>query len=180
MMSGGIVMNILVLGKDERYRVLIDHLSEKYSVECIGFNDYKQGSYDCINKYDMIILPMNGLNSLKIDQGILNKIKNDCIIYTGIKPKELEEKQIISFMDDPEINKKNNELTVEGIIDHIKDKKKNKICILGYGCIGKMLYEQLSNKYDIVLGVNKVPNNGEKFFFTSNLKSLSYNLSIVI
>ena len=169
-------MNILVLGCDERYRVVIDYLNKKNCVECIGFKEYKQGNLDDINKYDMIILPMNGLNTFKLNKTTINQIKDDCIIYTGIKPVELKDKQVISFIDDNDINLENNKITVDGIINNIKDKKMDNICILGYGCIGKLLYKELKEKYNVVLGVNKIPNNKEPFFFTNNHKALSYNL----
>ncbi len=169
-------MHVLVLGSDERYRVIIEYLSNKYCVESIGFDEYKHGSLDNISKYDMIILPMNGLNTFKLNEYTIKKIRDDCIIYTGIKPMELDGKKVISFMDDDTINLENNKICVDGIMDNIKDKLKNNICILGYGCIGKMLYEKLKDKYNVVLGVNKVPTNNEDFFFTNNFQHLSYNL----
>ena len=169
-------MRILVLGSDDRYKIVIDHLSKKHCVKNIGINDYKQGNINNIDKYDMIILPMNGLNTFKLSKDTINKIRDDCIIYTGIKPVELKDKKVISFMDDNDINLENNKITVDGIMDNIKDKPKNNICILGYGCIGKMLYEKLKDKYNVVLGVNKIPNNNEQFFFTNEYPQLSYNL----
>ena len=62
-MSGGIFMDVLFLGKDNRYKIVIEHLSEKYNVECIGYDDskYKPGDLENINKYDMIVLPMSGI-----------------------------------------------------------------------------------------------------------------------
>ena len=52
----------------------------------------------------------------------------------------LSNRQIISFLADEEVKKENNLLTKEGIIDWIKDLKKEHICLLGYGNIGKLIY----------------------------------------
>lgn len=174
-------MNVLFLGNDKRYEVLIDSLSNKYNVECIGYKNKKIGSLEHIDNYNIIILPMYGIKDGKIDnisinKELIDKIKDDCIIYTGVIPKELKGKKVISFMEDKGIQEENNHLTVEGILDYVKDKKKNRICILGYGRIGKELYTRLKNDYQIVLGVNKIPSHREVFFFTNNKKALKTNL----
>ncbi len=173
-------MNVLFLGKDKRYGVLIDYLSKKYNVECIGYENRKQGSLE-LDKYDMIILPMYGIKNGKIDdiiisQELIDKISSKCIIYTGKVPNELKDKNIISFMEDEDIIKENNQITVDGILDYIKNIKKDRICILGYGRIGKELYKCLKDDYQVVLGVNKIPSHKEVFFFTNNFKALKSNL----
>ena len=167
-------MNVLILGSDNRYQVVMEHLRKKHQVEWIK---YPYGSLDNIEKYDMIILPMSGLKTINIDKKTIDKIKDDCIIYTGIIPQELKDKKVISFMEDSEIQLENNKITVEGIMDNIQDKPKETICILGYGHIGKMLYKKLKQDYEVILGVNKVPSNNEFFFFTSNPKHLKHNLT---
>lgn len=82
----------------------------------------------------------------------------------------LSNRQIISFLADEEVKKENNLLTKEGIIDWIKDLKKEHICLLGYGNIGKLLYPEL-NKYQLRVGVKEdadYENLGEIAFYTKD------------
>ena len=82
-------------------------------------------------------------------------------------------------MDDIEINTKNNQITVDGIMEYIKDIDKSSICILGYGCIGKMLYERLAKDYFVIVGVKdhmRFNNKSGIYFITSNKKHLKMNL----
>ena len=176
-------MNVLFLGKDQRYEVIIDYLNKTHNVECIGYDNQKIGSLEHIDKYDIIILPMYGIkngmiDNIQITESIINKIRDDCIIYTGLKPKELAYKKIISFMDDEKINDENNQITVEGIIDNIKDKDKSMICILGYGKIGKLLYDKLKSDYFVLVGVKKETDFLSRgvCFETGNLDCLKRNL----
>ena len=177
-------MNVLFFGKDDRYDVLIDHLSKNNNVECIGYRNRKVGNISNLSKYDMIILPMYGIKNNKIDNieitdNMINSIKDDCIIYTGIIPEQLKDKRVISFMEDEQIKKENDLITVDGIMEHIKKLNKSSICILGYGHIGKLLYERLKKDYFTIVGVrnhSSFENNSGIYFLTSNQKHLKINL----
>ena len=145
-------MNILFLGGDKRYRYMIAECKKRqFNVYQIGFNnteDVKELNIENINlsQFDIVIFPISGLNDkqeIKCENGtiylsdkIFSNISEKTIFYTGIKTKKLleliPEKQIISFLDYAEVKKVNDNLTVEGVMDDIKDKRKNSICILGY------------------------------------------------
>lgn len=165
-------MNILFLGGDKRYLPIILELSPKNNIDLVGYNTVdiignkiNNNSIE-FSKYDIIILPMNGIkenmkiNSLDGEIEIVNnelkKISSKCMIFTGLITNPIlaiNSKNIISFLDDKEIKDFINDITVEGILEKIKDKSNNKICILGYGNIGQRLYKKLNQEeIDIVVG----------------------------
>lgn len=173
-------MKILFIGYDARYKIVIDTLKMKNDVYTLGYDDYNVGigSLNSINEYDIVVLPMSGIKN-----GYASNVKVDCsifdnyngIIYTGIK-KGLSG-NVESFLDDKEICKENTMITVDGIMDRIKDIDKVIICILGYGNIGSKLYDRLVSDYKVVVGVKEdevgcVCNS----FSTSNKKDLEYYL----
>ena len=125
-------MNILFLGGDKRYRFMMSNLSKEHVVYQIGFNnieDAKDIDITNINisNFDIVIFPLSGINDkqeIKCEQEFIylpdytfSKINDKTIFFTGIKTKKMleiiPEKQIISFLDDEEVEKVNNKLTVE-------------------------------------------------------------------
>ena len=170
-------MKILFLGNDKRYDILLDILKEKYDVYAIDYeyrNDIKKGDISSLNVYDIIVLPMSGIKdnkvgNIRIDKSIFDSYRG--IIYTGIK-KNLRG-NIISFLDDEDIVLENTLITVDGIIDRIKDINRNNICILGYGNIGYKLYNKICKEYNVYIGVK---DKGEDIlncsFITSNYKDM--------
>ncbi|MDE5831216.1 MAG: hypothetical protein K2H53_06435, partial [Clostridia bacterium] len=112
-----------------------------------------------LSKFDVILFPINGISdngevksekgNIDLPESIFKTINKDTLVFTGLKTKKLleliPESQIISFLDDEEVENKNNELTVDGTIDDIRDRKNDTICILGYGKLGKELYLRLTN-----------------------------------
>lgn len=84
---------------------------------------------------------------LKLPEMIFRNLSNDTLFFTGLKTEKLKElipsSQLISFLDYPEVEKINNELTVLGTLARIQDLKKDSVCILGYGTLGKQLYLKL-------------------------------------
>lgn len=176
-------MDVLFLGKDNRYNILIDYLSKKNNVECIGYDNYKIGDIHNISKYDMIILPMSGIkngnaSNVIIPPDLFDNIKPNCIIYTGLIPKELENKNVISFLDDKDVKLENTNITIDGMMDDIKDKKKDNICILGYGNIGSIMYDKLKDKYNVSVGIdeNTSIHSINNCFLTTNKKEMIKNL----
>lgn len=165
-------MNILFLGGDKRYLPIILELNKDNNIYLVGYNSVdivgNKINNDSIefSKYDVIILPMNGIkenmmvNSLdgniEIRNEQLKNISSKCMIFTGLITKpilEMNSTNIISFLEDKKIKDFNNDITVDGIIDRINGKCKEKICILGYGNIGQKLYEKLKQHgIDIVIG----------------------------
>lgn len=184
-------MNILFLGGDKRYLPIILELSPKNNIDLVGYNTVdiignkiNNNSIE-FSKYDIIILPMNGIkenmkiNSLDGEIEIVNnelkKISSKCMIFTGLITNPIlaiNSKNIISFLDDKVIKDFINDITVEGIIEKIKDKSNKKICILGYGNIGHRLYKKLNQEeIDIVVGEideNKLK-SGLKIFNTKDI-----------
>lgn len=160
-------MNILVLGKDERYIQIIERLKEKNKIDIIGWNDNIDdvsniNMDNCnVNKYDIILLPMYGLldnNIIKGDYDIyiykdfFKNTKEKCIIFTGIMPSNLKEltkdNKVITLMDDSDIVSKNAIPTVEGIIEDLIINTDitlhdSNIMVIGYGNIGKRLCDIL-------------------------------------
>ena len=178
-------MKILFLGYDARYEVLISELSSKYEIDSIGYNnsDIKINDIKNMNDYNIIVLPMSGIKNnyagnVLIPNNLLDNYTG--LIYTG-NTKGLTEKclkgNVESFLSDKEIVKNNTIITVDGIMDRIKDIDKVIICILGYGNIGSMLYDKLVNNYKVIVGVkdNEV-GVVEGSFSTSNKKDLEYAL----
>ena len=112
-------------------------------------------------------------SNVKVDIKIFDNYKG--IIYTGIK-KGLNG-NVESFLDDKEIVLENQLITVDGIMNRIKNIDKIIICILGYGNIGSKLYDRLESDYKVVVGVKEdevgfIKNS----FSTSNKKDLEYFL----
>lgn len=175
-------MNILFLGGDKRYKFMMYNLAKNHSVHSLGFKDIDNNIHveDISNlslaEFDIILLPMGGISDngkIKTETGMLylpdnlfNSLKKDVKIFTGIKTKKLlelvPEKNIISFLDYKEVEDINNHLTVDGVIDDIKNRTKDIVCILGYGKLGKELYLRFKE-------------NGMVPFVISRPKELIYN-----
>ena len=161
-------MNILFLGGDTRYIYMAQELSNNHLVSMIGFNSIFVNNkinkekivFLNLNNYDVIILPMNGINDnmeiksldgqIKLNYDIFNSIKDTCIFFSGLRTKNvislIPNSQIISFLDDENVTKQNNHLTCLGILDNINKINYNSVCILGYGNIGKEVYKLLEDK----------------------------------
>lgn len=181
-------MKILFLGKDDRYKIVIDTLKVKNDIFTIGYDDIKgvkKGKYSNINDYDIIVLPMSGIkkgraSNVVLQPNILDEYKG--IIYTGVT--EGLKGNVESFLDDKEIRDENTLITVDGIMHKIRNMCKDSICILGYGNIGSKLYERLNDKYKVVVGVeDKDKGILENSFLTSNkeeLKKVLINSNLII
>lgn len=175
-------MNILFLGGDKRYKYMMKDLCDENLVCQIGFdildpNIHKEdlNSLD-ISKFDVILFPISGISdnmevkseigNILLPESIFKFLDKDTFVFTGLKTKKLleliPEKQIISFLDDEEAQNVNNDLTVDGTIDDIRDRKNDTICILGYGTLGKELYLRLNSA-------------GIKTYVISRPKELIYN-----
>ena len=174
-------MKILFIGYDARYKIVIDTLKIKNDVYTLGYDDYNVcvGSLNSINDYDIVVLPMSGIkngyaSNVEVDSRIFDDYNG--IIYTGIK-KGISG-NVESFLDDKEICYENTMITVDGIMDRIKDIDKVIICILGYGNIGSKLYDKLKDDYKVIVGVKEdevgCVNNS---FSTSNKNDLEYYLT---
>ena len=175
-------MKILFIGYDARYKIVIDTLKIKNDVYTLGYEDIDNvgvGNLNNINEYDIIVLPMSGIkngsaSNIKVDSSIFDNYNG--IIYTGIK-KGLRG-NVESFLDDKEICFENTMITVDGIMDRIKDIDKVIICILGYGNIGSKLYDRLVSDYKVIVGVkDKEVGCVNNSFSTSNKKDLEYYLT---
>lgn len=165
-------MKVLFLGGDKRYLTIVSELSKTNEIDLVGYNSVNtignKVSENLIDfsKYNIIILPMSGINKnmivksldgdIKISKEKLKNISENCMIFTGLITKPIQEINsinIISFLKDKKIKDFNNEITVEGIIEDIKERKKQKICLLGYGNIGQKIYYILKKEnIDIVVG----------------------------
>ena len=173
-------MKILFLGYDARYEVLISILSNKYEIDSIGYNNSNISVSDIksINDYSIIVLPMSGIknnyaSNVLIPDNLLDNYTG--LIYTG-NTKGLKG-NVESFLSDKEIVHNNTIITVDGIMDRIKDIDKVIICILGYGNIGSMLYDRLKDNYKVIVGVKEDEVGIVKdSFSTSNKKDLEYYL----
>lgn len=165
-------MNILFLGGDKRYLTIILELSKNNNIDLVGYdsvdtvgNKISNNSIE-FSKYDIIILPMSGINEnmivssldgkVEIKSEEIKSISDKCIIFTGLITKpmlEIKSKKIISFLEDKEIKDFNTDITVEGIIERIREKRNQNICIIGYGNIGQKLYKKLNEEHaEIVVG----------------------------
>lgn len=159
-MNGGIFIQVLILGSDPRFKVLVNELSKKYSVDVSDF-------IVDIKKYDMIILPMKGVNREVLE--LLKNSKETCIIYTGlIGDLKYLNRKVISFLDDEDIKEENDNITVDGIMDYIKDINYHNVCILGYGHIGRKLYKRLVNAMVGVIDEIDKSELGDKGFLTTD------------
>lgn len=190
-------MNILFLGGDTRYISMAQELSNNNLVSMVGFTSCNINekiinedinSLD-LNKFDIVILPMSGINdSMKIksidseitlDKNIFNSINKKTLFFTGLKTNNIinliPNNQIISFLDDENVNKQNNILTAYGILDDINKISYNSVCILGYGNIAKEIYKILKYKnINIYIGlspyddINLLDSNVTESFLISN------------
>lgn len=125
-------MNILFLGGDRRYRYMIEELSKDHTVSQIGFNKIENAYEEILenldlSKHDIILFPISGINDkgqIKSEKGLINipdtifkNINKKTKFFTGLKTAKLlniiPEKQIISFLDYPEVKKVNDSLTVD-------------------------------------------------------------------
>lgn len=158
-------MNILFLGGDQRYKYMMEDLSNNLSVYQIGFKNENplvhNEELDGLNlgKFDIIVFPISGINenfeiktekgSISLPKSLFSTLNSNTLVFTGLKTEALlsliPESQIISFLDNKEVEKINNNLTIDGTLDAIKNMKKDNICILGYGTLGKELYWRLNN-----------------------------------
>ncbi len=125
-------MNILFLGGDKRYSFMMEDLSNDENVFQIGFNNTNSNiikeEIDTLDlsKFDVVLFPISGINDnleikapsgiIKLPENIFKNINENTIFFTGLKTKKLLElipsSQIISFLDDNEVEKVNNDLTV--------------------------------------------------------------------
>lgn len=181
-------MKILFLGKDDRYEILIETLKLKYQIYTIGY-DHKigveRGSFKDLNLYDIIVLPMGGIKNDRAGNVILPGNVLDTyngVIYTGRR--DGLKGNVESFLDDEEIVKENTNITVDGIMHKIRNVNKDSICILGYGNIGKKLYDKLKDNYLVIVGV-PLEQKGiiKDSFVTSNkcdLKKALVNSKLII
>lgn len=179
-------MKILILGGDNRYQILTNQLKKDHEVKSItNQTDFQQ---IIPQDYQLIIFPITGLNNqnkikyltteLTIPQTFLNNIPTTTTIYTGLITPTLKEQlpdnPIISFLQDEEVKKENNQLTVEGILDKLNEQKRTKICILGYGNIAKLLHQNLANQ-NIIFGIKEIQDKQllkEKAFYTTDQASM--------
>ena len=171
-MNGGIFIQILILGQDPRFDIVETELKKKYQV-----NRSNNLNID-ISKYDLIILPMKGISNDNIE--FLKKSKKSAIIYTGLKNNlENINREIISFLDDEEIKEANNNITVDGIIDYIKNINHDKICLLGYGNIGKKLYQALKDNIISIGIIEKIDKQllGDNAFYTTDIEIMKERLN---
>ena len=165
-------MNCLILGGDKRYYEIIrDFKNKNYNVDMVGYiNEFAGTSsinYDDINikKYDLILFPISGVGNdfiikgekkFKVEADLLKDVKENCLIFSGIKTNCLEEmmryckKNINFLMNDESVIKENSIITVEGIISDIITNtditiNKSKVLVIGYGNIGSYLTKVLND-----------------------------------
>ena len=159
-------MKFLFLGGDKRYEYMIEALSKKHFVSSIGFdnlgNNINESNMKSINltDFDIVLFPITGINDkmeIKTLKGTvvlpeesfyrLKYAKSCPIFFTGLKTNKLLElipaSQILSFLDYEEVKEINDELSIKGTLDYIKNMKNDVVCILGYGKLGKELYWRL-------------------------------------
>lgn len=161
-------MKILILGGDERYLTLNNELKKNHdTTHIISEEQFQQIN---INEYKIIIFPISGVskentiisycNHIKLKKEIFSNINENAIIYSGIINENLIKliptNNIISFLNDEDVKRENNILTVDGIIDRVRKEDVKTICILGFGNIGKLLYQKLleENK-NVIVGVKE-------------------------
>ena len=164
---------LLILGQDPRFSILYEELRKKYEV------DISNNINIDILKYNIIILPMKGITDDNVIE-LLKGSKEDVVIYTGLKNNlENLNRKVISFFDDNKIKEENDNLTVAGIIDYIKDIKHDKICLLGYGHIGKKLFQLLKEKIWSIGIIEKRDKQelGSIAFYTTDKKIMEEKLS---
>lgn len=208
-------MEIIILGGDTRYLEIIENLSKKHNVTLVGYkntyiNDLVKNidiSGVFIEKYDVIIFPINGVmdknlvgcrfnnNPIKLPEDFLVNTKEKVLIFSGIPTTNLTNmleqanRKCTYLMKDNEVIKQNAVPTVEGIIaDVINNTEKtindSNVLVFGYGNIGSLL-----TTYLIKLGANvtvsiieqkdeNILNNiGIKNFYSCNKKDLITEIS---
>lgn len=182
-------MNILFLGGDKRYKYMMSDLAESSEIYQVGFdfnipNVYKVSLETVdLSKFDIILFPISGINDkmeIKTEKGIIvlpekifKKLNKETLVFTGLKTEKLlkliPEKQIISFLDNEEVKNTNDDLTVDGTIDDIRDRKNDTVCILGYGKLGKKLYLRLR-----AIGIKVyVISRPKELIYTDNVENYS-------
>lgn len=169
LLNGGIFIQILIWGQDPRFVILEKELKKKYVVD-------RSNNLDEASKYDMIILPMKGISKELVLK--LKDTKKNCIIYTGLK-KNLENinREVISFLDDEVIKDENDNITVDGIIDYIQNIKHDNICLLGYGNIGKKLYQKLEKNIKSIGIIDSKDEIKDITFYTDDNKIMQEKLN---
>ena len=165
-------MNCLILGGDKRYYEIIrDFKNKNYNVDMVGYINEFAGTnsinYEDINikKYDLILFPISGVGNdfiikgeknFKVEANLLKDVKENCLIFSGIKTSCLEEmmnhckKNINFLMNDESVIKENSIITVEGIISDIITNtditiNKSNVLVIGYGNIGSYLTKVLND-----------------------------------
>ena len=165
-------MNCLILGGDKRYYEIIrDFKNKNYNVDMVGYINEFAGTnsinYEDINikKYDLILFPISGVGNdfiikgeknFKVEANLLEDVKENCLIFSGIKTCCLEEmmnhckKNINFLMNDESVIKENSIITVEGIISDIITNtditiNKSNVLVIGYGNIGSYLTKVLND-----------------------------------
>lgn len=167
-------MEVLVLGGDMRYIEVIEKLSSKYNVSIVGYkntfinNLVKNLDISDVNvsKYDVIILPINGVmdknliscrfnnNPIKLPRDFFVGSKDNVLIFSGIPTPNLDymlevsNRSCVYMMKDKDVIRENAVPTVEGIIaDVINNTDKtladSSVLVFGYGNIGTLLVKYL-------------------------------------
>lgn len=85
--------------------------------------------------------------NIKLTHDMFSHLNTNTLFFTGLKTDKVLElipkSQIISFLDFEEVENVNNELTVQGTLADIRDRKNDTVCVIGYGTLGKELYWRL-------------------------------------
>lgn len=167
-------MEVLVLGGDMRYIEVIEKLSSKYNVSIVGYkntfiNNLVKNldiSDVDISKYDVILLPINGVmdknliscrfnnNPIKLPRDFFVGSKDNVLIFSGIPTPNLDymlevsNRNCVYMMKDKDVIRENAVPTVEGIIaDVINNTDKtladSSVLVFGYGNIGTLLVKYL-------------------------------------
>lgn len=191
-------MKILFIGGDKRSLEMIKELqNNERKVDIIGFNLLELDTLNIndvkIVEYDVIIFPVDGLKdddtvTCLFNQTNLNlstidfRIKDNCIVFSGIKTRRLEElfkNKYVKLMDFNDVSVENSIPTVEGIIAHIiqnTDYTINgaTITILGYGRVGKILVDRLI-KLGAYIKVGVIEEEDYIQLFSKNIKPFYTN-----
>lgn len=159
-------MNILFLGGDKRYEYMIEALSKKHFVSSIGFDNLRNNINEnnlkslILSDFDIVLFPIAGISdkmeiktlkgSVTLPEELFYKLRytKSCpLFFTGLKTNKLLEliptSGLISFLDYEEVKEINDELSIKGTLDNIKNRKNDVVCILGYGKLGKEIYWRL-------------------------------------
>ena len=127
------VMKILFLGGDKRYKLMMEILKKEHKIHQIGFissdNEIYQESPDSLvlSDFDVVLFPINGINDnlevkaetglVKLSKDTFKHIDKKTKFFTGLKTTKLldiiPKEQIISFLDNKEVEKVNNSLTID-------------------------------------------------------------------